>query len=213
MHYTKYIWGILVLGLVLCSPLPANARAPDAIPAVELGASLSGQPNPKVYAFSQVWTLIVKSQRAHASHFTPELVACLIWEESGFQLVENAHSHALGFGQVMPSTLDGINKRYKTNFTRTQVLTSPDASVEATVLALELAYEWKQDKTGALLAYAGGMQNYRVVQKWLAAEPGMIQARWMDASSSGGLRANAAAQLAAAMRPCSQPGHDPGMLF
>lgn len=158
--------------------------------------------------------MVEKYQAIQPSHFSPELVTCLLWEESGFRLVENAQSHALGFGQVMPSTVSAINRRYKTSFTRTQVLTSPDASVEVTLRALELAYEWKKDKIGALRAYAGGgAQNDAIVHKWLAAEPRMIQARWMDASVMAAMRTRSATQMISAMGMCSQPGYEARNVF
>ena len=212
MHPFKYISAILLFTFLFASPLPAIAQAPDIRPIAKPGIP-SPSSRTKVYSFYQVWTLITNYQRAHPSHFSPELVTCLMWEESGFRLVENPQSHALGFGQVLPATLTALNRRYKTNLTRTQPLTLPDASVQATMLALELAYEWKKTKVAALLAYAGGFQNYRPVQKWIAAEPGMIEARWSEASASSDLRANASAQLIRAMRICSQPGFDPQRVF
>ncbi len=165
------------------------------------------------YSFSEIWSLIVKYQRARTSHFSTELIACLMWEESGFRLVENPESHALGFGQILPSTLAEINKRYKTNFSRTQLLASPDASVEATVLALEMMWTWKKNKSGALVAYAGGMRNYNAVRKWLAAEPKMVQARWHVAARLPQTRASAQQQLIDALAVCSQPGFDPRATF
>lgn len=136
-----------------------------------------------------------------------------MWEESGFRLVENPGSHALGFGQVMPSTLDAINRRYKTTYTRAQVLKSPETSVIVTLLALEIAYDWKKDKVKALEAYAGGSRNSGSVRKWLAGESKMIQARWADASTVSMLRPNASTQMIAALKLCSQPGFDPQYTF
>lgn len=213
MHHTKYFRGIVLFVLVILSPLPASAQTPVHSNTVLTDNSSPNSTQSKTYTFAQVWTLINRAQRERVSHFSPEIVACLMWEESGFRLVENPQSHALGFGQVMPSTLNAINKRFKTNLTRNSVLTSPEASVQATLLSLELAYEWKKDKVEALVAYAGGIRNYGVVRKWLAAEPKMIQARWADASTVSMLRPNAAAQMITAMRICSQPGFDPQHTF
>lgn len=197
------------------SPLPANAQVPatpDLAPVVALGKTSPSNPN-KIYSFPEIWTLINKHQRARSSHFSPELVACLMWEESGFRLVENRESGALGFGQILPSTLREINKRYKTNFTRAQLLASPDANVEVTVLALELMWNWKKEKTAALLAYAGGSRNSNIVRKWLNAEPHLIRARWHDAALVSFTRESASRQMIDALKMCSQPGFDPQVLF
>lgn len=215
MEHKKIFWGIFLFVLVFVSPLPANAQSPsmqNIAPAVALGKTSPSNPN-KIYSFPEIWTLINKHQRARASHFSPELVACLMWEESGFRLVENRESGALGFGQILPSTLREINKRYKTNFTRAQLLASPDANVEATVLALELMWNWKKEKTAALLAYAGGNRNYNAVRKWLAAEPHLIRARWHDASLVSFAREKSSAQIVDALKLCSQPGFDTHSLF
>lgn len=213
MHRTILIWGMILFALVFISPLPANAQALDIRPVIALGRYAPPTFPGKTYSFYEVWSLVAKYQAIQSSHFSPELVTCLMWEESGFRLVENVQSHALGFGQVMPSTLNAINRRYKTSYTRTQVLTSPDASVQVTLRSLELAYEWKKDKVGALVAYAGGTQNNAIVQKWLAAEPRMIQARWTDASVMAAMRSRSTAQMISAMGMCSQPGYEARAAF
>lgn len=135
-----------------------------------------------------------------------------MWEESGFRLIENPRSHALGFGQVMPAIVRAINGRYNTRFTRDEILTVPDVSVRVTILALELAWSWKKNKPGALTAYAGGLRNYSAVRKWLAAEPAMMQARLPDASDQIAYRASAG-RMIAALHLCSQPGFHPRGLF
>lgn len=213
MHHTKHIWGILLLVLVFFSPLPASAQAPDNKPLNPTGNFSRSLSQAKTYTFAEIWAWIEYDQRIRLSHFSPELVACLMWEESGFRLVENPQSHALGFGQVMPSTLAAVNRRFNTTFTRTTLLTSPEASVQATLLALEVAYDWKKNKVGALVAYAGGTQNYGAVKKWLAAEPKMIQARWAENSKASALRPDASLEMIAAMKTCSQPGFDPQHTF
>lgn len=213
MHHTKTIWGILLFVLIIVSPLPASAQSPDNKPPIPTGNFSAYSSQAQTYTFAEIWAWIVEAQRIRPSHFSPELVACLMWEESGFRLVENPQSHALGFGQVMPSTLNAVNRRFKTNFTRTVVLTSPEVSVQVTLLALEVAYEWKKDKVRALVAYAGGMQNYRVVNKWLVAEPKMIQVRWSETSMVSALPPDASSEMIAAMKICSQPGFDPQHTF
>lgn len=215
MHQTKYLWGILVvlLTLLLSSPRTADARSPDIGIDTKSIERIQSLRQAKSYPFDEVWALIQKHQRAHKSHFTPELVACLMWEESGYRLVENDQSRALGFGQVMPATLAAINKRFKTKFTRNDMLTSPDKSVEATILALELAYSWKRNKVAALVAYAGGFQNYRTIAKWITAEPRMIQARAAGVQSANQVSSHAKPAIVDALHLCSQPGFHPQTIF
>lgn len=216
MPYKKIFWGILFVALTLISPLPAIAQSPTLRQTnAPLQTGNLSQPNSKIetYAFSEVWPLILKYQRAYGSHFSPELIACLIWEESGFRLIENPKSGAMGFGQILPATLRGINARYRTNLTRTALLTSPDASVQATVLTLEIAWNWKKEKTNALLGYAGGMRNYNSVRKWVTGEQQLLRANIANASVEDFSNAQIQNQLAAAMRICSQPGFDPRVLF
>lgn len=213
MHHKKYIRGMVLCALLFISPFPAIAKAsntPRTVPHRSLFASTAPT---KTYPFSEVWSLILKYQSAGTSHFSPELVSCLMWEESAFRLVENPRSHALGFGQIMPSTLAEINKRYKTGFTRPEMSVSPEASVQATLLALELMWEWKREKMGALYAYAGGHRNALSVRKWITAEPTMIQARWTEASMLPTSRTGATQQMIAGLRICSQPGFNPTRLF
>lgn len=216
MHPKKQYWGWLVVALFLSivfSPLPANAESPDALESTRPGSPVETSRQAKTFPFDQVWHLILKHQRTHASHFSPELVACLMWEESGYRLVENDQSRALGFGQIMPATLSAINKRFKTNFSRTDLLTSPDKSVEATILALELAYSWKRNKVAALVAYAGGFQNYRTVAKWITAEPEMVKARAAYSWSARLATAHSETEIVDALHLCSQPGFHPQVLF
>ena len=240
MQYQQYFWGTLVLGLTVVSPLPAIAQPSirfDNPPIVEpakfdtFGSGKLYQGNilaecgtacrtysrqaarAKTYSFREIWSLILKYQRQRSSHFSPELIACLMWEESGFRLVENPQSHTLGFGQVRPDTLNAINKRYKTNFTRTSLLTSSDASVEATVLALEVAWDWKKEKVGALFAYAGGIRNFDAVRRWLTAEPQMLRARLPYSAGWNGTDATTSNQIVDALHICSQPGFHPQELF
>jgi len=216
MFQTKYLWGSLILVLIvlsLLSPLPAKAETPDQHDVEAMRYSTTLRWRAKTHSFNEVWNLILKHQRAHASHFSPELVACLMWEESGYRLVENNQSHALGFGQIMPSTLGEINKRYKTAFTRADMLTSPDKSVQATVLALELMYSWKKTKVAALVAYAGGFQNYRTIAKWITAEPKMIEARTPAPSGTYLVTSHSEPKMMDALHLCSQPGFHPKMIF
>lgn len=224
MHHKFFLWGILVWLFILAAPLPALAQNPSpshppvVLQAAQHDPAASGTlqlPNPKnaPHDFSTVWSLIIKHHRARASHFSPELVACLMWEESGFRLVENRASGALGFGQILPSTLRHVNKKYNTHFTRAQILSSADASVEATILTLELMWKWKRNKEEALVAYAGGMRNYNIVQRWLAAEPYLMQARWQQASRIVFTRDMAEQRMVDALKMCSQPGYDPSVLF
>lgn len=237
LKHKHILWGTLLFGLTVVSPLPALAQSPNQPPPAstshaahtqppdtgnapqnKISAPCSvpcGEPPPltsRNYSFQEVWALIIKHQRARASHFTPELVACLMWEESGFRLAENPKSHALGFGQLLPSTLGAVNKRYNTRFTRTQVLSVPEASVEATVLALELAWSWKKNKLDALTAYAGGTRNYKAVRRWIAAEPVMIQAG-MPAVEDQLILIESQGSLIRGLQICSQPGFDPRKLF
>lgn len=213
MHRKKYIWGTFLFLLLFVSPLPASAQTLVIAPPIRTGNSAPPALPSKTYSFSQVWTLIEKYQHNTPGHFSPELVACLMWEESGFRLVENPQSHALGFGQVMPSTVNAINRRYKTAFTRQQILDSPDASVEVTLRALELAYDWKKTKLGALVAYAGGVRNFAAVHRWVSAEPKMLQVRWMDVSATPADQTGASLQMVQAMQICSQPGFDTRRVF
>ncbi len=200
----------------LRTPLSKSASKPASKPATNAasaGKLAAPRPKLKTYAFSEIWTLIENYRRVHRSHFSAELIGCLIWEESGFRLAENPTSGALGFGQILPSTLREVNKRYKKTFTRAQLLTAPEASVEATVLTLELMWAWKKEKTASLLAYAGGMRNYNSVRKWLTAEPLMLQARWAERAPAADTRGAANAQMVNALKICSQPGFDPKVLF
>lgn len=238
LNQKHIIWGTLLLGFTVISPLPTLAQAP--IPTATPLASYSAHQvppktgallppklpspcgsacprlpplhKPQTYSFKEVWALTVKHQRAQASHFSPELITCLMWEESGFRLVENPRSHALGFGQVMPAIVGAINRRYNTRFTREEVLTVPETSVQVTILALELAWSWKKDKLGALTAYAGGVRNYGAVRRWLAGEPAMIQARLPDTNNQIAYR-ESAGRMIAALHLCSQPGFHPRGLF
>lgn len=166
----------------------------------------------RILSFSEMWTLINKYRRAHNSHFSPELIASIFWEESGFRMVEHPQSRAVGFGQVLPSNLPGINRRFQKNFTKADLLTSPEASVEASILALEMAWEWKRDKVGALHAYAGGDRNKHVVRKWLAAEAAFIPAH-VPYADLVGMDWLVRLRVVNALRLCSQPGFDPQILF
>lgn len=216
MHQNKLIWGLLAVALLFSSflsPLPANAQSPDILHFTEPGRPVKNTRQTKTYPFDQVWPLILKHQRTHQSHFSPELVACLMWEESGYRLVQNDQSRALGFGQIMPATLTAINKRFKTQFTRYDLLNSPDKSVEATVLALELAYSWKRNKVAALVAYAGGFQNYRTIAKWITAEPEMVKARAANTWTAHLVTAHSKTEIVDALHLCSQPGFHPQVLF
>ena len=167
---------------------------------------------PRPLAFETMWSLILKHQRARHSHFSPELIACLFWEESGFRMVEHPRSGAVGFGQVLPITLVSINKKFGTQFTPADLLRSPDASVEASVLALELAWEWKHDKVKALYAYAGGVRHNTIVHKWLTAEAAMKQGK-IPYAASFGMDAWVRDSQIRALRVCSQPGYDPQVIF
>lgn len=167
---------------------------------------------PTMMPFEDMWALILKYQRKHASHFSPELIACLFWEESAFRMVEHPLSGAVGFGQVLPSTLRAVNKKFGTNFTPNDLLTSRDASVEASVLALELAWEWKRDKVNALAAYAGGAPHQHIVRKWLAAEAAMQKGR-IPFGNSFGVQAYMEHYQIRALRMVSQPGFDPQVIF
>lgn len=167
---------------------------------------------PTMAPFQDMWALILKYRHKHASHFSPELIACLFWEESAFRMVEHPLSGAVGYGQVLPSTLRAVNKRFGTNFTPNDLLTSRDASVEASVLALELAWEWKRDKANALAAYAGGAPNQHVVRKWLAAEAAMQKGR-IPFGNSFGVQEYVEHHQIRALRMVSQPGFDPQVIF
>jgi soluble lytic murein transglycosylase-like protein len=211
MHPKKIIWGIsltLLLSLTFYSPLPANAQPPQDPPITGSGKSRSNTANSKPYLLSDVWALTLKHQRAYKSHFTPELITCLMWEESGFRLIQNPTSPAVGFGQIMPATLREVNKHFGTKLTPQDLLNSPDSSVKATVLTLELMWNWKKNKEAALLAYAGGIRNHRYVRKWLNAEPRMIQARYQSLSSGIG-SAHLSDEFLDAFHLCSQPGFHP----
>jgi hypothetical protein len=157
---------------------------------------------------STVWPLILDFHRHRRSHFSPELVACIFWEESGFRLVRNPDSAAAGFGQVLPATLRAVNKRFGTSFVPSDLMTSPAASAEASILALELAWEWKQNKRRALHAYAGGEQYDSIVTKWLAAESAMRSGR-VGRASLRDLDGPGQRHLLRALRICSQPGFNP----
>lgn len=169
-------------------------------------------PAPRSLGFAEMWSLIVKYHHKHSSHFTPELVACLFWEESGFRLVEHPRSHAAGYGQVLPSSLRQVNRHYGTAFSRTGLLTSPEESVEASILALELAWTWKRDKVQALFGYAGG-RNARAVIRWLVAEPELLKARVPYSFTPQVPPPAVQQQVIRGMRGCSPPGFDPRILF
>ena len=213
MNQRLLIYCFVIVLLFLALPLRAGASSPADQPVVQSGKHAPIKVIIKTYSFAQVWNLIWEYQQSRPTHFSPELISCLMWEESGFRLVENPYSHALGFGQVMPSTLNWVNKKYGTQFTRARVLSDPAASVQVTILALEAAYDWKKDKTRALLVYAGGMRNYKTVRKWISAEPTMVQAGWMDAAASEQSREISAERMIRGMGMCSQPGYDPRQVF
>lgn len=185
-------------------PTPDVLRRDDAAQAAAL--------LPAMMPFPDMWALICKYQSLHHSHFSPELIAALFWEESGFRMVEHPVTHASGFGQVLPSTLSAVNKRFGMNFTTQDMITSPDASVHASVLALELAWEWKRDKAGALSAYAGGARNQHIVHKWLAAESAMRKGR-IPYGTSFGMGSFVEQYQIRALRLCSRPGFDPQAIF
>lgn len=234
MNHKSLLAGILLL--LTCTLLPCTASAAVTSPAEDSLHSFVRTPedrasaarlqaqrfsgctpicpvNPKQsLSFQDMWALIVKHQRARSSHFSPELLACLFWEESGYRLIEHPISHASGYGQVLPANLDSINKRYGTNFTKQDLLTSPDASTEAAILMLEMAWDWKHDKVQALYVYAGAGGNRSVVHKWLAAETKLREANspFVAALSMDWLLRN---HKINAMRLCSQPGFDPQTIF
>jgi len=157
-----------------------------------------------------VWPLIVESQRHRRSPFSPELVAAIFWEESAFRLVRNRQSNAAGFGQVVPSTLKAVNRRFGTKFVPADLVTSPAASVEASILALELAWEWKRDKLAALRVYAGGPTQDHVIRKWLAAETAMRRGREAGPVPRD-ITGPELLHVLRGLRLCSQPGFDPLM--
>lgn len=234
---------VLLLGaaaLALCLALPGTAAAYDADPTIfgDRGlapvlapVTVSGVYSregicaapcppeqyplkpPRPLAFATVWPLIVKYQKVYASHFTPEMIACVFWEESGFRLIEHPDSHALGFGQVLPANLREINARYGTNFTRLGLLTSPGQSVEAGILALEMAWDWKGQKVNALYGYAGGFQNYPAVYRWITGEPKLAGIGLTNGSGADLQNPSVQAQVVRALKACSQPGFHPEQLF
>lgn len=160
-------------------------------------------------SFRQMWGVISKFHKARSSHFSPEMIACIFWEESGYCNVENKGSHAAGFGQVLPSLIDTVNTKYKTQFSRESVLQSEEQSTEVAILALELAWEWKKAKVEALRGYAGYPLNQEAVRKWLAAEGELLKAKLSTDDAASGDQE----QIIAALKLCSQPGWDPAELF
>jgi len=217
MRLKIFCAAIFLLGALVLLPRATFAAEPDTHAAAlsEVRAargSVAPSALPAMTSFQEMWTLILQARRKHASHFSPELIACLFWEESAFRLVKHPVSGAAGFGQVLPSTLRAVNKRFGTNFTPADLMTSREASVEASVLALELAWEWKHDKVKALAAYAGGASNQRIVRKWLTAEAVMLQGR-VPYGKSFGMQAYVQSRQVGALRLCSQPGFDPQLIF
>jgi len=128
-------------------------------------------------------------------------------------MVEHPGSHALGFGQVMPANLKRINTRYGTHFTRLDLLTSPGESVEAGILALEMAWEWKGQKVNALYGYAGGFQNYPAVYRWITGEPKLASVGLGGGGDEALNDPKVQAQVIKALKSCSQPGFHPEELF
>ncbi len=218
MTWKIFFAAALVLGALTFVPRAAFAAEPDthAAPLAALRATRDTIQRPAALPtalpFQEMFALILKYQRKHASHFSPELIACLFWEESAFRMVKHPVSGAAGFGQVLPATLRAVNERFGVNFTPDDLITSREASVEAAVLALELAWEWKHDKVEALAAYAGGAPNQRIVRKWLNAEAVMLQGR-VPYANSFGLQAYVKYHQVRALRLCSQPGFDPQAAF
>jgi hypothetical protein len=214
MHHKIYILGIaLSILAVLCiaHPHPAVAQSPHEAPVTRAGSNPSNL-SARSFLLSDVWALTVKHQRRYNSHFSTELITCLMWEESGFRLVQNPTSKATGFGQIMPSTLKAVNKRFGTKLTPADLLNSPDSSIKATVLTLELMWQAKKNKVDALMSYAGGPRNYRYVRKWLNAEPEMLKARNESIASADVSKSHSKQELLDAMHLCSQPGFDPRVI-
>ncbi len=211
MHHKKYLWGLflLVLGLVFAVPHSVQAQPPLDSSGNNAAKFINKDAGSRPFLLSDVWALTRKHQRTYKSHFTTELLTCLMWEESGFRLIRNSRSGAAGFGQILPSTLAEVNEKFGTNLTPADLLNSPDSSVKATVLTLELMWDWKQDKEKALLAYAGGVRNYRYVRKWLNAEPHMIAARFTPFTTRDMTTAHLSDEFIDAMHLCSQPGFHP----
>lgn len=210
MRFGRIALAAVLFGLMAASPRAALApvgdrsgsgtdRATEPVSTTRAGDALP---------FEMVWSLIQKYSSRHASPFSPELVACMFWEESGFRLVGSPTSAAAGLGQIMPSTLEAVNRRYGTRFTREDLITSPDASVEAAILVLKLAWEWKADKMRALRVYAGAVDNVFVIRKWLAGEAAMLEGRH-PLAAAGGWDWWARKHRVRALEICAQPGHDP----
>jgi hypothetical protein len=165
-------------------------------------ARLAGQ-----RAFFEIWNLIDRSVTARGSHFSREVITCILWEETGFRNIRNS-SGAVGFGQVMSQYFKAINDRFNTSFTDCGVLTSDAQSVDIAVLFLELWYETMgRDVDGALKGY-GAYPTYPAYSRWRAAEtdlkavgiPGPIAEALTDDQVNG---------VAKALQKCAQPGFDP----
>jgi hypothetical protein len=158
-------------------------------------------------AFFEIWNLIDRSRTARGSHFSREIVTCILWEETGFRNIKNS-SGAIGFGQVMSSNFQAINDRFKTSFTVSGVLADDAQSVDIAVLFLELWYETAgRNVDGALKGY-GAYPKYPAYTRWKAAEadlkavgiPGPIAEALTDDQVKG---------VALALTKCSQPDFDP----
>lgn len=167
-----------------------------------------------MFDFEGMWSLIVQVHENQPGHFTPELFACLFWEESGYRLVAHPHTRALGFGQVLPSVLAAVNRRFNTTFTPAALMSSPEQSARAGMLAMEVAWDWKKDATRALFGYAGmGTQSRSAVGKWLAGEAELKRLTLSHDDNSRMKDPAVRARIVGALRLCSQPGYDPAVLF
>jgi len=210
MKYGRFALAALLFGLMAAPPraayAPVGAEASGLAPAGPEVASVVAAGT--LLPFDHVWSLIQKYSARHASPFSPELVACLFWEESGFRMVSSPSSPAVGLGQVLPTTLTAVNRRFGTRFTPEQLVTSPDASVESAILVLKMAWDWKPDKTRALKLYAGSVKNLYPVEKWLAGEAAMMEGRHPMAAA-GGWDWWTRKHRVRALEMCGQPGHDP----
>src|SRR5262245_3806452 len=112
--------------------------------------------------FDRIWELILKyfSQHQLDVSLTPEVMACIFWEESGYRLVKNEQgSSASGLGQIIDGTREAINKEYGTKFTAKDLF-ELEKSVEASVLLLKLCWKSRRNKERALQLYAGYDPNW-----------------------------------------------------
>ena len=107
----------------------------------------------------------IRSEAA-ANRLDPEMVAAVIYQESGFKVDSTSRSGAVGLMQLMPSTAAWIAARTGEPAPTTGELKQPDINIRYGCWYLRyLLDRYQGSQVLALAAYNGGAQN---VDQWLA---------------------------------------------